>query len=83
MDVPSTRAPLTLHSSLPGLLDLPFLQEGLIGAAVGALIGKVFIRRAEQRGDELSPRRVRQLELRWTCVGIALAGIRVLADQLS
>jgi hypothetical protein len=50
------------------LLDLSsVMQDGLIGAGSGAIVSRIFIHRSERRSGELPPRRVRQLEVRWTC----------------
>ena len=67
---------------IAALLDLRFFQEGLIGAGIGALFGRFMVQRAERRGGELSPRRVRQLDFRWTCFGISIAILRALLGRL-
>jgi hypothetical protein len=60
---------IVLLAAGPGwaLLDLaPMLQAGLIGAGVGAIVGRVVINRLERRSGELAGRRVRELDVRWT-----------------
>lgn len=64
------------------LLDLRFMQEGLVGAGIGALFGRYLIHRAERRDGELSPKRVRQLDFRWTCFGVSVAILRALLSRL-
>jgi hypothetical protein len=49
------------------------LQDGLMGAGVGAIAAKALVHRMERRGRELSPLRVRQVEFVWTCVGGGIA----------
>jgi len=64
------------------LLDSRLFQEGLIGASFGALFGRLMIHRAERRGGELRPRRVQELNLRWTCIGLSFAILRALLSRL-
>jgi hypothetical protein len=58
------------------LLDLArVVQDGLIGAGIGAVAGRVVISRRERRGGELKGQRIRQIEVNWT---LALAFFAVL-----
>jgi hypothetical protein len=67
---------------IAAFIDLRFFQEGLIGAGFGSLFGRFMIHRAERDGGELRPRRIRQLNLRWTCVGLSFAVLRALLSRL-
>lgn len=41
------------------------VQQGLVGAGLGALLGKAVVRRMERRRGELSAASVRDLEISW------------------
>jgi hypothetical protein len=51
------------------------LQDGLIGAGIGAIVSKAIVHRAERIRGELPPQRVRQIDLVW--IGL-LGGLALL-----
>jgi hypothetical protein len=58
------------------------LQDGLIGAGIGAIAAKALVHRMERRSGELSPARIRQVEFAWIGTGAAFVlmlslGLRV------
>lgn len=60
-------------TSLAVLNDLPVLPDLLVGAGAGAIAGRLLATRLEKReGAELTARRIRQIETRWTLLGGAL-----------
>lgn len=59
------------------LLDLTHVVQGvMLGAGGGTIAGRLVVHRAEQHGREMVPRRVREIELRWTSA-MAIAGLGV------
>lgn len=57
------------------------LQDILVGAGVGSIISRLMVYRAEhRRGEEWPAMRVRQVEVYWITVGIAMClAFRVLS----
>jgi hypothetical protein len=52
------------------------IQELLIGAGIGSVVGKLLVHRSERhRGKELAPRRVRQIEMIWISIGVTISFI--------
>jgi len=47
-------------------------QDCLIGAGVGAIVGKALVHRTEQRGTELTGSRVRHIEIVWMGFGVSV-----------
>jgi hypothetical protein len=65
------------------LESLPLVNDTLLGAGFGAIVGKFIVHRVERRRGEIPARRVRQLDLRWIGFGAAAAtalslGVRLL-----
>lgn len=58
------------------------LQDGLIGAGIGAIAAKAVVHRIERRGRELPAARVRQLELIWIGVWGGFAFLLSLGFQV-
>jgi hypothetical protein len=65
------------------LESIPLVNDILLGAGFGAIVGKLVVHRVESRRGEVPPRRVRQLDLRWIGFGAGAAtalslGVRLL-----
>lgn len=56
---------------------LPVLQDALLGAGAGAIVGRLVIRYRERDGRELSAREVRRIEGAWT---VALGAVATCAS---
>lgn len=66
-------AGLVSATTLAVLDKVPLLQDVLIGAGAGALLGRFLVYRLERSRGEVDPARVRQIEWTWTAIGIAAA----------
>jgi hypothetical protein len=52
------------------------VQELLIGAGAGSVMGKLLVNLSEQRrGASLPPQRIRQIEATWISIGVTISFI--------
>ena len=66
-------------AALAVLEALPIIQDALLGAGAGAIVGRLVIRYRERGGRELDAREVRRIEGAWT---MALGGAATLTSVI-